>query len=442
MIDDGHIARLSVAALRGGYARQDVSPTDVLEAFAARIARRNQRLNAYLDLRLDGARREAMAAVERLRTKRQRSLIDGVPFAVKANISIAGLPLHAGIAAYRGDVAKADAACVSLLRRAGAIPLGIVNMHEGALGATTDNPHFGRTHNPWREGLTPGGSSGGSAASVAAGLCAFALGTDTMGSVRIPSAYCGIAGFKPTRGLISGAGLLELSPTLDHVGVHASSAADLCDVMSAFGVQAAPAATVRIGVAKWGARVSVEPAIVEAFDAAVGVLRTLARTVQVDISDFDFGALRRRGLLISEWEGFRIHKRKLAESRDGFSPEFAGMLEWGASQPTGALETAHAEIGASAARFSRFFDQVDIVALPTTPQGPFAFGAEVPASQADLTCMANFGGFPAAAVPATVVGAPPPSIQFIGRLGADAQVLGLALAFEEARGPAPRPQSY
>ncbi|MFV4677359.1 amidase family protein, partial [Mycobacterium tuberculosis] len=107
------------------------------------------------------------------------------------------------IEAYRHRIADRDAGCVAQLRAAGAVILGLTNMHEGAFGATTDNPWFGRTHNPWRHGTTAGGSSGGSAAAVAAGLCAGALGSDTLGSVRIPASFTGAYGHKPTQGLIS-----------------------------------------------------------------------------------------------------------------------------------------------------------------------------------------------------------------------------------------------
>jgi aspartyl-tRNA(Asn)/glutamyl-tRNA(Gln) amidotransferase subunit A len=128
------------------------------------------------------------------------SLFDGVPIAIKANIAVKGLPWHGGIEAYRDRIAERDAVSVQALRLAGAVIVGVLNMHEAALGATNDNLAFGRCHNPYRHGFTPGGSSGGSAVAVAAGLCAAALGTDTLGSVRIPAGYCGVFGCKPTHG--------------------------------------------------------------------------------------------------------------------------------------------------------------------------------------------------------------------------------------------------
>ena len=130
------------------------------------------------------------------------------------------------LAAAHHPVPAVDAEVIRRLRAAGAVILGKLNMQEGALGAVNDNPHHGRTTNPFRDGYTPGGSSGGSGAAVAAGLCAAALGTDTGGSVRIPAAYCGVVGLKPSFGLVSTRGVVPLSLRLDHVGPLTRTVAD------------------------------------------------------------------------------------------------------------------------------------------------------------------------------------------------------------------------
>jgi len=165
--------------------------------YRARIAEHNPNLNTFVDMtdEIQG---------------------DGLCWGAKSNIAVEGLPLTAGCEAYRDRLADKSAAVIERIHSSGGTVLGTVNMHEGALGATTDNEAFGRTQNPWRPGLTPGGSSGGSGAAVAAGLCDVALGTDTMGSVRIPAAYCGVQGHKPTSGLVPDDGVVPLSTTLDH----------------------------------------------------------------------------------------------------------------------------------------------------------------------------------------------------------------------------------
>ena len=142
----------------------------------------------------------------------------GVTVGVKANIAVKDLPWTAGCEVFRERVASSDAAVVAELRDAGAMIIGMLNMEEAALGAKTDNPWFGKTFNPHKEGYTPGGSSGGSGAAVAAGLCDVALGTDTMGSVRVPAAYCGIYGFKPAQSAVSQDGLELCEPSFDCIG--------------------------------------------------------------------------------------------------------------------------------------------------------------------------------------------------------------------------------
>ena len=206
------------------------TPLQVFDAYTHRIARLNPTLNAVLDTRFEAARSEAADSADRWARGEPLSEIDGAVVLVKANIAVEGLPWHAGIKAYERRIAREDAACVAALKAGGAIIVGTVNMEEGALGAVTDNPWFGRTLNPWGaegEAITPGGSSGGSGAAVAAGLCVMALGTDTMGSVRIPAAYCGVSGLKPSRGAIPTDGVIALSTTLDHVGPITRSARDL-----------------------------------------------------------------------------------------------------------------------------------------------------------------------------------------------------------------------
>ncbi len=444
MGDREDFAVSGVRALSAAFERGALTPLDALDVCKDRIDRYNPALNAFLHLCLPEAERDARAATERWRSGKPLSPIDGAPFGVKANIAVAGMPWHGGIAAYRDRVADKDAQVVTNLRNAGAIPIGILNMHEGALGATTDNLHFGRCYNPWGDGLTPGGSSGGSGAAVAAGLCAFALGTDTMGSVRIPSAYCGVAGLKPSYGAVSGVGLVDLSLTLDHIGPHARNAGDLAAILPAMTGAALPAApdAIRYGVADWKDAVDVSPDVIAAFRSAADRLASLGDVSSVDISSFDFGALRRRGLLISEVEGHRAHEEALKENPAGFSDAFRGLLEWGAGQPQAKIDAAYADVQAAGAAFDAVFETVDVLVAPTAPQGPFAFGKTVPANQADFTCIGNFAGAPAVAVPATRDGAPPASVQFIARKGRDEVALAAAEAFEKLRGEAPSPPKF
>ena len=168
-------------------------------------------------IRVDGD--DALAAANAADTRDVAlSPLDGLLVAVKDNLAVTDKAWTAGIYGRRNLIADGDAAAITRLRAAGTVIVGGANMEEAALGAVTDNPTFGRCINPLGKGLTAGGSSGGSAAALAAGFVDLALGTDTMGSVRVPAAYCGVAGIKPTFGVIDRAGLAMLSPSLDTIG--------------------------------------------------------------------------------------------------------------------------------------------------------------------------------------------------------------------------------
>jgi aspartyl-tRNA(Asn)/glutamyl-tRNA(Gln) amidotransferase subunit A len=223
---DNPVIEAGLAGLVHFYEDRAITPVEATEAYLSRIERLDPAVGAFVHLDREGALAAAHESAARWRDRAPLSPLDGAAIAVKSNIAVAGLPWTAGAGAYRERIAETDAAAVAALKASGAVILGLVNMEEGALGAVTDNPWFGRTHNPWRRDYTAGGSSGGSAAAVAAGFCAAALGTDTLGSVRLPSAYCGVVGHKPTQGLVSAEGVMELSWTLDHVGVHARSVQD------------------------------------------------------------------------------------------------------------------------------------------------------------------------------------------------------------------------
>ncbi|MEO5692927.1 MAG: amidase [Usitatibacter sp.] len=198
-------------------------------AAAVERARRAAQLNAFTYLP------EVVAA-------QGPGLLSGVPVAIKDLMAVAGMPLTGGTKALDRRIAQHDAACVARLKRAGAVVMGLTNLHELAYGITSDNPHFGRVVNPVANGRIPGGSSGGSAAAVAAGIVRAAIGTDTAGSVRIPAACCGVVGFKPGYDTVAREGVLDLAPSLDHVGPFGRTVSDCATIFAALlGLDAVPA---------------------------------------------------------------------------------------------------------------------------------------------------------------------------------------------------------
>jgi aspartyl-tRNA(Asn)/glutamyl-tRNA(Gln) amidotransferase subunit A len=222
------VQTLAVASAR--LASGDLTAVALLDASLARIAETDRRLHAFVRLMKDSARAEAEAATERARAGARLGPLDGIPIAVKDLYDTAGVVTAGGTGALSERVPARDATPVRLLREAGAVIVGKTNTHELALGGTTNNAYYGPTRNPWNLDRVPGGSSGGSGVAIAAGQTLGALGSDTGGSIRIPAAFCGITGHKPTHGLVSRAGVLPLSLTLDHAGPMARTAED-CALM-------------------------------------------------------------------------------------------------------------------------------------------------------------------------------------------------------------------
>jgi aspartyl-tRNA(Asn)/glutamyl-tRNA(Gln) amidotransferase subunit A len=226
-------ASLTIDELRALIASRKLSPVEVTRAYLARIETLNPRINAYITVTADAALGQARERESELAKRRSRGPLHGVPIALKDNIDTAGVKTTAASAVFADRVPKEDAAVVHKLREAGAVFLGKLNMHEFAYGGTSVVSHFGPVRNPWNTDYSPGGSSGGSAAAVAARLCAAALGTDTAASIRMPAAFCGVVGLKGTHGLASIRGIIPLSESHDHVGPLARSVADSALIMTA-----------------------------------------------------------------------------------------------------------------------------------------------------------------------------------------------------------------
>ena len=221
---------LSIAEASAEIDAGKLSPVDLTQSVLDRIAEVDGALNSYVLVMKESALAEAEASAERARTKTRLGPLDGIPLGIKDIIDTGGAVTTNGTGAYRFRVPEKDATVVTNLRAAGGIVVGKTNTHELALGATTNNVHYGAAHNPWNLERVPGGSSGGSGSALAAGEALGALGTDTGGSIRGPASYCGITGIKPTWGLVSRAGISPLSHTLDHAGPMTRSALD-CALM-------------------------------------------------------------------------------------------------------------------------------------------------------------------------------------------------------------------
>src|SRR5947209_7355737 len=223
-MNDTDLAFASIEEIGRLFRKRKLSPVEVTKLILARIERLNPKLNAYITVTAEHALAQAKKAESELfathgrKGHRDRGPLHGIPVSLKDNICTEGIRTTAGSKILKDFIPKEDAAVVDQLREAGAVLLGKANMHEFAYGVTSNNPHYGPVRNPWDLARIPGGSSGGSAAAVAAGLCFGSIGTDTGGSIRIPSALCGIVGVKPSFGRVSVKDVIPLSPHLDCVG--------------------------------------------------------------------------------------------------------------------------------------------------------------------------------------------------------------------------------
>ena len=431
MIEKDQLAKASVAELSAWFSRGALTPTDCLEFFLTQIETHNPAINAVVDVYADSARAAARAATERYDKGQPRSAIDGIPIGVKANIAVRGYVCNGGIRAYSDNIASHDADIVHRLRRAGAVIIGALNMEEGALGAQTDNPWFGKTFNPVKEGYTPGGSSGGSAAAVAAGMMPASLGTDTMGSVRIPSSYCGLVGFKPSLGTYSTDGVMPLSTTLDTVGTHTRTvrgAVMIYNAVTDFKGQIEARAPKTVSPFDLSES-SVQPDVKAAFEAMLGALE--ADITAPVLSGYDYSKQRRAGLVISEAEGARFHSQKNYDTSDGFSEPFKSMLNYGAALPEAKVTDAYKKIEKAKAAAQDLFKSAAALIAPTAPQTAFRFGDDVPANQADFTAFANFAQLPAISLPCgNDSEGLPIGIQIMAKGKRDRALLGMALYLE------------
>ena len=276
----------SIDGLARRLRSRDISSTEMVEACLRRIDADNARLNAYILVMAEWARRQAAEADRELAAGLDRGPLHGIPVSVKDIFDIAGTVTTAASRVREGLVAQNDAIAVSRLRRAGAVIVGKTNLHEFAFGTTNEDSAFGPARNPFDDTRSPGGSSGGSAASVAAGMALATLGTDTGGSIRIPAAACGLVGLKPAYGELPANGVVPLSRTLDHVGPLTATVTDAWHMLHALRdrapvkpLAATPVHALRLAVPRRYFCDLLDDDVRAAFEAAVDTLERQGATI-------------------------------------------------------------------------------------------------------------------------------------------------------------------
>ncbi|MFI9590486.1 amidase [Nonomuraea sp. NPDC052265] len=392
------------------------------------VAALDPALGAFVTVDPEGALAAARRADQELTAGADRGPLHGVPVGVKDLIDVAGLPCTMGSRHFAGHVAESDAACVTLLREAGAVIVGKTTTHEFAYGPTGDRSANGPSRNPRDPGRMSGGSSGGSAAAVAAGMVPLALGTDTGGSVRIPAALCGIAGFKPAYDAIPTGGVFPLSRTFDHVGVLAAEPLD-CLVayrrLAAGGPPAAPGGAgeaVRVGWVDPAVLTPCDPRVTQVARAAAGAGADEVR-LPMELAE----ELRETYATIQGAEPVAVHADRMARAPELFEPEVLDRLRAAMDLPAWAYVKALDERPALAAAALALFDGHDVLALPTVPLvAPPLYlrqteldgrAVAVRAALLALTSPWNVLGLPALTVPAGSVDGLPVGLQLVCRPG-------------------------
>lgn len=366
--------------------------------------------------------------------------LSGVEVAVKDLIDVAGLRTTAGSLVLKDNVATRDAACVRALRRAGAVIVGKTNTHEFAYGTTNDNPHYGATRNPWNRALSTGGSSGGSAAVVAAGIVPLALGTDTAGSIRIPAALCGAVGLKPTTGLVPTTGVIPLSRTLDCVGPIARSVELARLALEAMTGRPLPregggVRGMKVGVPEHFAFDRVHVGIEAAVRAALAVLERLGCTL-VRVTIPELAECERIGIAIGRPEAAAWHRRFYPARAAEYGADVRAKLEAGQTLPARDYVVAQEDRERVRQALRRILRKVDVLAGPTTPMPAFPNSAAPIHDTYRLTYPWNIAFLPAVTVPCGLTGEGlPAGLQLAGAPRSEARLLALAAAYEESRGP-------
>ena len=360
----------------------------------------------------------------------------GLTIGVKANIAVKGLPWTSGSEVFRHRIARNDAEVVAKLRKAGAAIIGTLNMEEAALGAKTDNPWFGATQNPHRLGYTPGGSSGGSGAAVAAGLCDAALGTDTMGSIRIPAAYCGIYGFKPAYAAVSQDGLEMTEPSLDTIGPLARSLDVLERMSRAISDFGERLSSTSVATLSGLGGVECQPLVLVAYQSAKSALSADAEFTL----PYPPCRIRFAGFIAAS----RFLAGHLANADPAkISPLLSKLISYGPRRSAADLAEDRRVIAETKAALESAVERYGAILLPTAPQDAFPHSEDAPANQADFTCLANIAGLPAISIPAGWSDdGLPVGVQLIGKTGYEAGLFALARKLDSALAAYRRPANF
>lgn len=440
---------------------KEVSPTEVTEAHLDRIAKVDGQLNSFITVLADEAIEQSKAAEREILSGNYRGPFHGTSLALKDLYYTKGTATTSGAKVYNGFIPNYDSDVTSRFNKAGAILLGKLNLFPIAMGGSGVNPDYGDTHNPWNLELETGGSSSGSGAAVAAGLCSIATGSDTGGSIRIPASFCGLTGFKPTYGLVSRSGVSPLSWSMDHCGPMARSVMDCALAMNVLADHRQTNVTsselnttdyassieggirgLRIGVPKEFFEVPLSNDVKDRVTKAIDLLEELGAEVR-EVSWPDFHAAVTAGSIISLVEGAAIHSDTVETLGQEFTSNVRPRVEAGKFVSASDYIKAQQFRRQYVEKSFQLMENLDLLVGPTTPVPAFKIGSDdIPlegttgylwTSLPTFTRPFNFNGFPAISITCGFSGEGLPiGMQIAGRPFEDSTVLRAAHSYEQS----------
>jgi aspartyl-tRNA(Asn)/glutamyl-tRNA(Gln) amidotransferase subunit A len=440
--------------------QKEISPIELTQSHLGRIQQLDQRLNSFITITPELALQQARQAEMEIMQGTYMGALHGIPLGLKDLYETQGIRTTAGSTFFTDYIPEVDAAVVQKLKDAGAVILGKLNMHEIALGVTNENPHFGDCCNPWDLTRISGGSSGGNAAALAAGLCMGAMGSDTGGSIRIPSALCGVVGFKPTYGRVSLRGVIPLSWNLDHAGPMARSVRDVAILLQAIaGYDPEDAWSVDVAVedllsgpisSLQGWRIAlavddyftnaefVDGEVLQAVQKAAQVFEDLGARVEQVPFPYAHDAAMANGLMTPA-DAAAFHHQRLSENPQGFGPDVLKRLQTGAAYTSTEYSLARRMQTILRCKFNEFFNEYDLLLTPTTPITAPTRGSADAVERARLltrfTAPFNLTGLPALSIPCGwSKDKMPIGLQIVGKPWAESKIILAGELYEHERG--------
>jgi aspartyl-tRNA(Asn)/glutamyl-tRNA(Gln) amidotransferase subunit A len=448
--------RLSLSEASELVRSKKISPVELTKACLSRIEQLNPKLNAFITVTADTALAQAREAEADVRGGRWKGPLHGIPIALKDLVDTAGVRTTAASAVFKDRIPAQDAEIVRRLKAAGAVLVGKLNMHEFAYGGSTVISAFGPVRNPWALDTSAGGSSAGSAAAVAAGLCYGAIGSDTGGSIREPAGYCGIVGLKPTYGRVSTRGVIPLSWSLDHLGPMTRTVRDAAlmlqtlagydpedttstdrpvpDYAAALGKKT----SFRLGIPRAYFYEGLHPEVQAAMTAALAVLGKLTASQR----DIEIQTGSEAATMVLRAEAFAYHQENVAKSPELYQPETLKRIRSGAEISASAYISGRRQLDQLRRATQKIFQDVDLLITPTAPVPPFKIsellGDPDNLRPKEILMLRNTRPFNALGLPTISVscgftsGGLPIGMQITGPAEGEATVLTLAHAYEQA----------